>query len=139
MDIAAVRAALGMAPQNVRVGNTQLNCTRHTPNSVTVPAWYPTTVALDYASDKGTFNGEPVIEANCLVLTAPEANPEEGQALLDAYLSDGPTSIKAALEADLTLGGVCQTLHVHTIDGYQLYTVGLATYYGARFRVLILG
>jgi hypothetical protein len=44
------------------------------------------------------------------------------QMLLDKYLSaDGNTSIKAAIEADRTLGGIVQDLHVTDATGEQQY------------------
>lgn len=140
MDVAGVRAALGMAPVSVVVGNIQLNCTPYTPTSVSVPCFYPGEVDLDYASGKGTFNRQPVVEITCYLLVAPESNDQAGQALLDEYLTEtGASSIKAALESDQTLGGVCKSVFAHNVDGYRLYTVGLVAYYGARFRVQVLG
>ena len=140
MDIAEVRAALGVAPVSVVVGSVQLNCTPYMPVAVSVPCFYPAEVELDYAHTNSTFNGEPVVEVTCMVLTAAESNDQTGQALLDAYLkTTGPSSIKAALESDQTLGGVCKSVFCHNVDGYRLYTVGLVAYYGARFRVSVLG
>ncbi len=140
MNIASIRAALGNAPAAVVVGPTQLVCSAYTPTSVAPPCFYPGEVQLGYATAHNTFGGQPVIEATCMLLVAPESQDQEGQALLDAYLSHpGATSIKAALEADQTLGGVCKSVFVHDVDGYRLYTVGTVAYYGARFRVLVLG
>jgi hypothetical protein len=140
VNIAAIRAALGNAPANVAVGSAQLACTSYTPTSVMVPCFYPSEVQLGYATERNTFNGQPVIEATCMLLTAPESQDQEGQALLDAYLSHpGSTSIKAALEADPSLGGLCKLVFVHDVDGYRLYTVGTTAYYGARFRILVMG
>lgn len=45
-----------------------------------------------------------------------------GQMLLDEYLSpDGARSVKAAVEADRTLGGIVDDLHVTTASGEQVY------------------
>ncbi len=42
---------------------------------------------------------------------------------LDAYLSpSGPQSVKAAIEADKTLAGAVQDLHVTDADGEKVYT-----------------
>lgn len=44
---------------------------------------------------------------------------------LDAYLAgSGPRSIKAAVEADKTLGGACQSLRVTEIGDERLFTFG---------------
>jgi hypothetical protein len=140
VNIAGIRAALGNAPANVAVGTTQLNCLPYTPTSVTVPCFYPGEAQLGYATERNTFNGIPVVEATCMLLAAPENEDQEGQALLDAYLSHpGSTSVKAAIEADQTLGGLCKLVFVHDVDGYRLYTVGTTAYYGARFRILVMG
>ena len=140
MNIKAVRSALGLAPAALIVGTTQLNCSPYTPTAVSVPCFYPAEVELDYAHQNSTFNGEPVVEVTCYVLTASEAQDQEGQALLDAYLNHtGASSIKAALETDQTLGGICKSVFAHNVDGYRLYTVGTVAYYGARFRVQVLG
>lgn len=141
MNIAAVRSALGLAPIDLPavLGKT-LTCSEYSPNSVTVPHFYPQEVELNYATERNTFGGQPVIQANCMVLTAEQSNDIGGQQLLDAYLSHpSATSIKAALEADQSLGGVCKSVFVHDIDGYRLYTIGQAVYFGARFRVQVLG
>ncbi len=45
-----------------------------------------------------------------------------GQKLLDRYLSpDGALSVKAAIEADTTLGGAVADLHVTTATGEQVF------------------
>jgi len=140
VDIAAVRAALGRAPATVpAVLGKQITCTAYTPNSVTVPCFFPAEVEVKYHDARNTFNGQPVIEAMCRLLTAEQANDVGGQQLLDAYLSHpSSTSVKAAIESDQTLGGAAKLVFVHDIDGYRLYTVGLNAYYGATFRVLVM-
>lgn len=48
-----------------------------------------------------------------------------GQMLLDAWMAPaGPTSVKEAVEADVTLGGACDQVHVTDCSGTQLATVG---------------
>ena len=141
MDIAAVRAALGNAPANVPavLGKT-LTCTAYTPNSVTVPCFFPVEVEVKYHDPHNTFGGQPVLEVMCRLLTAEQANDIGGQQMLDAYLSHpSSTSVKAAIEADQTLGGTAKLAFVHDIDGYRLYTIGLNAYYGATFHVLVMG
>lgn len=44
------------------------------------------------------------------------------QIQLDAFLApSGSGSVKTAIEADKTLGGVVQTLHVSSVSGYRFY------------------
>lgn len=145
VDIKAIRAALGNAPAAIVVTNAagvdiKLDCGEYTPTIVDPPCFYPADVSLAYADARNTFNGLPVIEVTLMLLTAPIDMDQEGQALLDQYLSHpGSTSVKAAIEADQTLGGLVKAVFVHDIDSYRLYTVGDKPYYGARFRTLILG
>ena len=141
MDVAAVRAALGRAPANLPavLGKT-LTCSAYLPNTVNVPHFYPADVTMGYHHPNNTFNGQPVLEVVCMLLTAEEGNDVGGQQLLDAYISHpASTSIKGALESDLTLGGISRSVFVHDVDGYRLYTVGLVPYYGVRFHVQVLG
>ena len=57
---------------------------------------------------------------------------------LDAYLApSGSTSIKAAIEADRTLGGKAQTLRVTEAQGGQPAVVGDVTYLTATFTVAV--
>lgn len=54
----------------------------------------------------------------------PSGSDVAAQRALDALLaSSGARSIKQALEADRTLGGVCDTLHVREVDGYGSYSL----------------
>lgn len=51
-----------------------------------------------------------------------ETSDQGAQALLDQFLAlDGVYSVKAAIEADTSLGGVVQDLHVTTATGEQTY------------------
>lgn len=138
MDIKLIRTNLGATCDSLTPALSQTY--GYTPDSVSVPCFYPGEIDLTYANDSRlTFNGQPIAEAVAYLLTS-RADDRRGQELLDTYLApSGAASVKAAIEADRTLGGACKTLHVHHVDGYRLYTVGANTYYGARFRVVILG
>jgi len=60
------------------------------------------------------------------------------QVLLDRYLSpSGTLSVKAALEADLTLGGACQVLHVLTWTYRQYPRPEGESFLGADFTVQV--
>lgn len=60
--------------------------------------------------------------------------------LLRLFLgSRGPSSIKQALEADRTLGGLVDALLVTRRYGYGLYEVAANNYYGARIDVRVWG
>lgn len=58
------------------------------------------------------------------------------QEALDAYLAgSGALSVKAAIEADGTLGGVAHFTNVQGVRDYGLVTYGGQTYVGAEFMV----
>lgn len=141
--MAQIRAALGLAPKVAGIDG--LTCYTFTPDAVAAPCWYPGEVTISRRGPdshrtfgKPSQGGQRGYEIQCTVLTS-RSDDQAGQALLDRYLSEGdPWSLVDAVEADVTLGGLCNTLIVHDIDGYRLYTVGSDVYYGARLRVLVL-
>lgn len=60
------------------------------------------------------------------------------QLLLDAYLApSGSTSVKAAIEADETLGGKAFDLRVQSVSNYGAFIVNESTYLGAEFSVQV--
>jgi hypothetical protein len=72
-------------------------------------------------------------------VTTARCEYQRGRERLDAFLSDdGPTSIKAALETDPTLGGECADLRVAGWDGYRTYEIAGTEYYGAEITVVVL-
>ena len=59
-----------------------------------------------------------------------------GQALLDTLREpSGATSVKTVLEADETLGGLVDYVHVKAASADQVITVGQLTYLGVEFTV----
>lgn len=58
---------------------------------------------------------------------------------LAAYLAaDGATSVKAAVEADSTLGGIVDDCHVAQATGIGSYTFGGIDYLGAEFTLEVV-
>jgi len=49
----------------------------------------------------------------------------------------GASSIRAAIEADRSLGGVCQTLLVERADNIRMLSQGDATYLAVDFTVRV--
>lgn len=101
-----------------------------------VPAVIVGEVAVDYDQ---TFNGASgkVHEFTWTVrLYVSRADDRSAQDKLDAYL-DGASGIKAALEADRTLGGAAETLRVTAMSGYGVYEVAGQAYLGAEFSVSV--
>ena len=66
-----------------------------------------------------------------------------GQKTLDSWLaSSGALSVKAAIQADKTLGGSVSDLRVTTASGYRRYGAAAnsnVTYLGAEWTVLVYG
>lgn len=105
------------------------------PDKVAVPsaAIALVSIAWDKTMGRGMDSFEFVVR-----LYASRATDKGGQNRIDSYLAgSGPTSVKAAIEADRTLGGVAHTLQVTGVDNYGSYEVGGINYYGVEFAVLI--
>lgn len=65
-----------------------------------------------------------------------ERNAPSEQVSVDSYLDwNGPNSVKAAIEADPTLGGTVDLARVTTADKYGSYEVAGITYTGAELTV----
>jgi hypothetical protein len=133
-DIAAIRAGMANAVKAIAGMQTWPNI----PGSIVAPAFASGEVEIDY--DK-TFRGGAAGLAELVVkgrLYAGTADTPAGQAALDSYLApSGLLSVKAAIEADLTLGGTCKTLRVERVHSYAIYNVGGTEYYGAQFEVRV--
>jgi hypothetical protein len=51
----------------------------------------------------------------------------------------GENSVKAAIEADRTLGGAADTCRVTSMRNYQQVSVGETVYLGVEFEVEVVG
>lgn len=137
MEIKDIRAALAAACRTVVDGTgAALEASAFIADSIDPPFAYP-------VDSGGTFDvsmdGLADATVTLRVLTS-RSEDQAGQELLDDFLaSTGETSIKAAVEADPTLGGECSDLHVSGWSGYQLYEVAGTDYYGAELTVEVLG
>jgi hypothetical protein len=58
---------------------------------------------------------------------------------LEGYLNpDGATSVKAAVEADKTLGAVADTTRVRAASGVAVFTIGGVDFLGVTFQVEVI-
>lgn len=140
-DLAALRLAIGTAPDAIALPEIgKLVCHGFTPTKVEPPAFYPGEIEMDRsASGQRTFGGTRGYHVTATVLTS-HADDAAGQRALDLLLSEGGSyDLIGANELDKTLGGLCNTLNVESVDGYRLYTVGNTAFYGARLRILVIG
>jgi hypothetical protein len=87
--------------------------------------------------DLSMANGQDIQRYDVTLLAATAGTPwDVSQNLVDAYLSrSGSLSIKAAIEADRTLGGAAHTVRVVSWQDYGTLAFGAVEYFGVRFVV----
>jgi hypothetical protein len=108
------------------------------PDAVDPPVFGPNDFDIDYHQ---TFaDGLNFLPLTFIVLTS-RGDTEAGRKLLSAYLNpSGSQSIKAAIEADKTLGGVAKTLIVDRArNAFKLADVAGVYYLGAELDVRVWG
>lgn len=137
MDISAVRLALATQCDDVvDPGGRKLHCLGFVPTSVPEPCFYAGEVEIE---PNVTFGDDEEILIRCRVLVS-MADDRQGQLRLDKFLSrTGSSSIRAAIMADQTLGGLVDTLVVEKITGYGMYEIGVDRFFGAEIPVRIWG
>lgn len=134
MDITAVFEGLAAAAATVK----GLRCHAFMPDAIVPPTFYIVEAEIQYdqAFARGMDDYNPI---TCRVLSS-RATDRGGQQKLQAYMKGaGPLSVKAALEADRTLGGVCDSLHVTGVRGFGQYEHGGTDYVGADWMVRVIG
>lgn len=142
MDLEAIHQALAKAC-NLIVGSNgaSLRAFPSLPGAITPPTFAPVEFALDYNQTfQGgtTAAGMVAVVITCGVFTS-IGDTDRGRAALLGYLApNGSSSIKAALEADRSLGGVTKTLLVARVHGaYRIYDIGADQYLGAMVDVKV--
>jgi len=112
---------------------TGLRAYAYQPDQVNPPMAWPVLDGIDYHGAMGPGLVTHRFRVSCLVGRASE---RVAQNRLDAYLAyDG--GVRAALEADKTLGGYAQTLIVESADNITSIDAGDATYLMVSFRVVV--
>ena len=106
MTPSAVRAGLATALETI----TGLRCFDYVPDSLSPPA--AVIEPLEVTFDEAMGRGLDLYQAFILVIVGRMVDRSSSERL-DAYLAgSGASSVKAAIEADKTLGGACSTLQV---------------------------
>jgi hypothetical protein len=132
-----------MVPSNVRSGLktrlatiSGLKTYDYIPDSVNVPGAVVGQLDLDF--DAALNRG--LDRASCtILLIVGRMSESAGQTKLDGYLaSSGSTSVKAAIEADVTLGGAVQTLRVTNATAGSVQ-VAATDYLAYRYTVELIG
>lgn len=112
-----------------------LRVTAWAPDRISAPAASvePTGITFDESFGRGHDELRFTVR-----LYASRADDRSGQARLDAYLTGaGPTSVKAAIEADRSLGGSAITCRVVEVVNYGVYDVADVPHFGAEFNVIV--
>lgn len=115
VDIAAIRQAVAAALTTI----PGLNATAYQMSTPDLPTAHVSRgpFTYDQALQGGVHNLTLTITAYVALVSA-----EGAQMLLDRYLAaDGEFSVKEAVEADTTLGGLVQDLHVTGATGETSY------------------
>ena len=128
----AVRAGIATALDTI----AGLRCFDYVPDSLAPPAAVVEPLEIDY--DESMNSGTQFYRAFILVIVG-RMSDRSSQDRLDAYLTDtGATSVKAALEADRTLGGACATLQVASSRPREVVVSGVQMI-AYRFEARIYG
>lgn len=131
MDVKAIRQAIAAACNGLPAGGKTLQSKGYV-FAGDPPFAFPAQTDGNYHD---TADGNSGLVVTLRVLTS-RAEDRSGQEMLDDLLAD--TSIKAAVEADPTLGGECDDLSVTGFTGYQPFEVAGTDYYGAELTVVVL-
>ena len=107
------------------------------PGQVTVPqAWagVPAVTAYHGAMSMGNVVSEPTV-----TLVTSAASDRAGQAKLAGYVDPaGPTSRRAAVEYDRTLGGLVDDCIVVSFQPFGIETIAAIGYYGGVFQLRVM-
>lgn len=127
MDLLAVRTALAEAGQDAG----DLDSLPYIPAVLSPPTLAVGRMQLTYDQ---TFGGLSTVVVTVHAF-ASLADNQQGQETLLPLLD--PTGVKAALEADRTLGGACQELRVESADGPGFAEVAGQSYWSATWTVRV--
>lgn len=83
-----------------------------------------------------TMNQGAILYHFIVTLLAGRVAEDASQTLLDGFMSyTGPNTVRGAIAADTTLGGVCSYAFVRRVTGYGPYKAGDTDYLGVQFHV----
>lgn len=105
------------------------------PDNLNPPFAWP---MLDTVTYNGAMRGGLITHVYTVTVVVGRAAERTAQNALDGYVSyDSATSIRAALEADRTLGGVVQNLLVESANNISTTEGNDTTYLMVDFRVVV--
>ena len=108
----------------------------HQPDQVNPPFAFPTLDNITYHRT-GMASGGVVMDFT-ITLILNRASERTAQEALDQYMSwDGAKSLRAAIEADRTLGGVCDDLQVNGAENLTNIDANDTLYLAVDFKVTV--
>lgn len=114
---------------------TGLRVFDHVPDLFATPCSFVLPGSIAYWGDFAGGNAEVEV---VITVVVGRTSDRAAQKSLYTYMSySGAGSIRAAIEADRTLGGVCQTLLVERADNIRMLAQGDATYLAVDFVVRV--
>jgi len=130
-NLSDIRAGLAGQLRQIR----GLRVLEHIPEQINPPAAVISRAEVDYSLNAKGGLTEWSMQ---IQMVAGRMADQHSQRTIDAWLSwDGPQSVRAALEADRTLGGNCQTSRVTTADALTSLQVGDSEYIGVTLSVTV--
>lgn len=112
-----------------------LRVLEHIPEQLNPPAAVISRAEVDYTQ---AMSGGLTQWSMQVQMVAGRMADQQSQRQIDAWLAwDGDQSIRAALEADRSLGGNCQTSRVTTADAMVTIQLGDSEYLGVTFNVTV--
>lgn len=137
MDVGTIKTRIAEAVATVTPKLNTYAFQPATGTSITPPCFY--TGEVDVTYDTTNARGADQLLLSCYLITGASFD-EPAQKLLDAYLKgSGAASLKAAIEADSTLGGACFDCQLMSIRGYTEIKFGSGTYWGAELTLRVVG
>jgi hypothetical protein len=135
MPATVTQVATGLATNLSTI--TGLRTSSYQPEQLNTPLAFPTLNTVTFHKAMG--GGDVTMDWTITVLVG-RYTDRTAFATLDGYLSySGATSVRAAIESDKTLGGVCQTLVVSSAADISSVNAGDAEFLQIQFTVQVHG
>lgn len=135
MPATVTQVATGLATNLATI--TGLRTSAYQPEQLNTPLAFPTLNTVTFHKAMG---GGDVTMDWTITLLVGRYTDRTAFATLDGYLSySGATSVRAAIESDKTLGGVCQTLVVSSAADISSVNAADAEFLQIQFTVQVHG
>lgn len=132
MSLASVRAGLVTRLETI----SGLRVPSQVPDQINPPMALVLPDRIDFDESFGSAGLDEMVFA--VTLVAGRVSERTAQALLDGWCDPAAaTSVKAAIEADRTLGGAAHTCRVTEMRSYGPLAVGDAAYLSAEFVIRV--